>query len=225
MLRRLFPSERTSMKLSIDAEFDRSRPARIFYVVFAVTVIMWLTESVHGLSSSVVGFIPVVVLLAMQVFNEKDLQNVQWHVLWLVAGGIALGRGVADSGLDSWLISLITWENIGPSVIAAAFAVVALMLSTVISNSASANLLVPIGLALTTAGAIDLDPLIVGFVIAIGASLAMALPISTPPNAIAYSSGLVKTGDMARAGLIIGVVGLILFLFVSPAIWSVLGIA
>jgi sodium-dependent dicarboxylate transporter 2/3/5 len=225
MLRRLFPSESTSMRLNIEAEFDRSRPARIFYVVFAVTVIMWLTESVHGLSSSVVGFIPVVVLLAVQVFNEKDLQNVQWHVLWLVAGGIALGRGVADSGLDSWLIGLITWENIGPSVIAAAFAIVALILSTVISNSASANLLVPIGLALTTAGAIDLDPLIVGFVIAIGASLAMALPISTPPNAIAYSSGLLETGDMARAGLIIGIVGLVLFLFVSPAIWSVLGIA
>ena len=51
-----------------------------------------------------------------------------------------------------------------------------------------------------------------------------ALPISTPPNAIAYSSGMIKTGDMARAGLVVGLIGLILFLGISPAIWSVLGI-
>lgn len=224
MLRRLFRSETDSIVLNITAEFDRSRGARIFYATFAVTVLLWLTESFHGLSSSVVGFIPVVVLLATQVFNDKDIQRVQWHVLWLVAGGIALGKGVADSGLDSWLISLISWESIGVTIIATAFAVVALGLSTVISNSASANLLVPIGISLTASGVVDLDPLIVGFVIAIGASLAMALPISTPPNAIAYSSGLIQTGDMAKTGIIVGVIGLVLFLFVSPALWSVLGI-
>ena len=100
LLRRLFPSATDSISLNITAEFDRSRGARIFYVTFAATVLLWLTESFHGMSSSVVGFIPVVVLLATQVFNDKDIQNVQWHVLWLVAGGIALGRGVADSGLD-----------------------------------------------------------------------------------------------------------------------------
>jgi sodium-dependent dicarboxylate transporter 2/3/5 len=224
MLRRLFRSETDSIVLNITAEFDRSRGARIFYATFAVTVLLWLTESFHGLSSSVVGFIPVVVLLATQVFTDKDIQKVQWHVLWLVAGGIALGKGVADSGLDSWLISLISWESIGVTIIATAFAVVALGLSTVISNSASANLLVPIGISLTASGVVDLDPLIVGFVIAIGASLAMALPISTPPNAIAYSSGLIQTGDMAKTGIIVGVIGLVLFLFVSPALWSVLGI-
>ena len=51
------------------------------------------------------------------------------------------------------------------------------------------------------------DPALAAFFIAIGASLAMALPISTPPNAIAYSTGAVKTRDMAVAGSIIGVVG------------------
>lgn len=224
LLRRLFPSDTESITLKITAAFDQSRSARIFYGVFAITVALWLTESFHGLSSSIVGFLPVVVLLGTRVFNDKDIQNVQWHVLWLVAGGIALGKGVADSGLDSWLIGLISWESIGPAVIAATFGLVALALSTVISNSASANLLVPIGITLTTSGVVDLDPLIVGFVIAVGASLAMALPISTPPNAIAYSSGMVKTGDMARTGLIIGVVGLLLFLVVSPLLWSAMGI-
>jgi sodium-dependent dicarboxylate transporter 2/3/5 len=224
MLGKLFPSRTKKLTVEIEGEFDQSRQARIFYAVFALTVLLWLTESFHGISSNVVGFLPVVILLATQVFSPKDIQNVQWHVLWLVAGGIALGRGVADSGLDSWLVGLVSWERIGPAIIAVTFAVVALALSTVISNSATANLLVPIGVSLATSSVVDLDPLIVGFVIAIGASLAMALPISTPPNAIAYSSGMVQTGDMARTGFIVGAIGVVLFIVVSPLLWSVLGV-
>ena len=123
------------------------------------------------------------------------------------------------------MIGLISWESFGATVITAVFAIAALVLSTVMSNSASANLLVPLGISLTTSAAIDLDPIVVGFMIAVAASLAMALPISTPTNAVAYSSGLIKTGDMAKTGIIIGVIGLVLYLVVAPAIWSVLGIA
>ena len=97
-------------------------------------------------------------------------------------------------------------------------------MSTIISNSAAANLLVPIGLGLALSDAVSVDPLLVGFFIAIGASLAMALPISTPPNAIAYATGSVTTRDMAVAGLIIGAIGLVLFLGLSPLLWSALGV-
>jgi sodium-dependent dicarboxylate transporter 2/3/5 len=123
------------------------------------------------------------------------------------------------------VIGLVSWESFGATTIAAVFAGAALALSTVMSNSASANLLVPLGISLTMSGTVDLDPLIVGFMIAIGASLAMALPISTPTNAVAYSSGLIKTGDMAKTGILIGVIGLLLFLVIGPAFWSLMGIA
>ncbi len=224
LLQRMFPSDTKSIELNIEGEFARSRNAYIFYGVFIVTVLLWMTESFHGVTSSIVGFLPVVVLLATGVLKEKDIQNVQWHVLWLIAGGIALGRGIVDSGLDEWVIGLISWESFSSTVIAAAFAFAALALSTVMSNSASANLLVPLGVSLTLSGVVDLDPLIVGFMIAMGASLAMALPISTPTNAVAYSSGLIKTSDMAKTGLMIGIIGLILYLFVSPLLWSAMGI-
>ncbi|MCP4964065.1 MAG: DASS family sodium-coupled anion symporter [bacterium] len=224
LLQRMFPSDTKSIDLKIEGEFARSRKAYIFYGVFVVTVLLWMTESFHGVTSSIIGFIPVVVLLATGVLKEKDIQNVQWHVLWLIAGGIALGKGIVDSGLDEWVVGLISWESLGATTIAAAFAFAALILSTVMSNSASANLLVPLGVSLTLSGIVDLDPLVVGFMIAIGASLAMALPISTPTNAVAYSSGLIKTGDMAKTGLLIGIIGLILYLFVSPVLWSAMGL-
>ncbi len=224
LLRWMFRSETTTITMKIEGEFDRSREARIFYAVFLVTVVLWMTESFHGVTSSVIGFIPVVVLLVTGVLKEKDLQSVQWHVLWLIAGGIALGRGIVDSGLDDWVIGLISWDSFGTTEIIGVFAGAALILSTVMSNSASANLLIPLGVSLAMSGTVDVDPLIVGFMIAIGASLAMALPISTPTNAVAYSSGLIKTSDMAKTGILIGVIGVILYLFVSPLLWSAMGV-
>jgi sodium-dependent dicarboxylate transporter 2/3/5 len=84
---------------------------------------------------------------------------------------------------------------------------------------------VPIGITLALSGAVDLDPFTAGFVVAIGASLAMALPISTPPNAIAHATGTVTTGDMAKVGLVVGAVGLVLFLWLGPLLWTVMGVA
>ena len=225
VLTRLFPASEKSLTLTIDTTFDTSRPARIFYAVFALTVLLWMTEPLHGVSSSIVGFTPVVILLATRVFSSRDLQTIQWHVLWLVAGGIALGVGVNASGLDTWLVGLVSWETIGKLLLILTLAAVALLLSTFISNSATANLLVPIGLSLALSDAVAAGPALVAFFIAIGASLAMALPVSTPPNAIAFSTGAVNTRDLAISGSIIGVVGLALFVFVAPLLWDLMGVA
>jgi len=225
LLRMMFPTDTKEIELKIEGEFDRSRDARIFYAVFIATVVLWLTESFHGVPSSIVGFVPVVALLTTGVLTEKDLQSVQWHVLWLIAGGIALGRGIVDSGLDEWVIGLISWDSLGSTLIVAVFAFATLGLSTVMSNSATANLLIPLGVSLAMSGTVDVDPMLVGFTISMAASLAMALPISTPTNAVAYSSGLIKTADMAKTGIIVGVVGVLIYVFLMPLFWSAIGIA
>jgi sodium-dependent dicarboxylate transporter 2/3/5 len=224
VLVRIFPSTQPSITLRIDSTFKTSRPAVIFYVTAALTIGLWLTEPLHHIKSSVVGFLPVVILLATRVFSTKDLQSVQWHVLWLVAGGIALGVGVSHSGFDDWLIGLVRWEAIGAAWITLALALLALIMSTVISNSATANLLIPIGLSLATSGVVDLPPLMAGFFIAIGASLAMSLPISTPPNAIAYSTGAIRTQNMALVGVLVGAFGLLVFVLLSPLLWRLFGL-
>ncbi len=224
LLTRLFPARERSLQLTIHATFDKSRPAQVFYVTFAVTVALWMTEPLHGISSSIVGFLPVVILLATRVFSARDLQSVQWHVLWLVAGGIALGIGVNASGLDAWLVGLVGFESIGKALLILALASVALLLSTFISNSATANLLIPIGLSLALSDAVAATPSLVAFFIAIGASLAMALPVSTPPNAIAFSTGAVNTRDLAVTGSIIGVTGLVLYVFAAPLLWDLTGV-
>ena len=64
----------------------------------------------------------------------------------------------------------------------------------------------------------------IAIVIALGCSLGMCLPISTPPNAIAYSTGTTPTREMAIVGVIVGLIGIVLLAFAAPLTWGVIGI-
>ncbi len=222
LLTRRFVAADTPIELALDASFDRSPAAIVFSVVAATTILLWLTEPLHGLASSTVGFIPVVVLLATGVLGARDLQSLPWHVLWLVAGGISLGAGIGASGLDAWLLELVAWDLLPATVLIALLVLAGLAFSTVISSSAAANLLIPLALGLATG--IGTDPILIGVVVALGCALAMALPISTPPNAIAYATGEVSQGAMASTGIVVGVVGGSLLAFAMPPLWSALGL-
>ncbi len=224
LLTRRFPASAEAIDVRIGGDFDRGRPALILYVVFALTVIGWVSEPLHGVPSAIVGFAAVVILLSTQVFGVDDLRRLNWHILWLVGGGIALGNGVSSTGLDQWLVELFDWGSLSTGLLLAALALVAIGLSTIISNSATANLLIPIGISLALSDAVDLDPLLVGLVVALSCSLAMALPVSTPPNAVAYASGEIETKDMAIIGLLVGAVGIVLVVFVMPPVWEGLGL-
>lgn len=223
-LTRLFRSTSATLTIDIQSTFDRSPQARLFYVVAGATILLWFTEPLHGVQSSIVGFLPVVVMLATRLISDKEFHSMQWSVLWLVAGGIALGDGVAKTGLDKWLLSLADWENMAPAMIAGAMCVTALLFSTLISNSATANLLAPLGVALATSPGVTASPTMTALFVALGSSLAMSLPISTPPNAIAYSTGAVETKQMAVAGAAVAVAGLPLFIWVAPWLWSLMGL-
>jgi len=228
VLDRLFMSRDTKIDIELDTQFDTSPKAVLFYITAAATILLWFTEPLHGISSNIVGFLPVVVMLSTRLITDKEFHSMQWSVLWLVAGGIAMGDGIGKSGVDTWLIGLVNWEAMGSSAIAAGMFMAALLLGTVISHSATANLLVPIGMSLatslSTSGNASLGAVAIAIFIANGSSIAMALPISTPPNAIAYATGAVKTKDMAITGIIFGAFGAILFIFLSQPYWNWLGV-
>ncbi len=221
LTRRFIPSD-TPLVLELSADFDRSPAAILFYVIAGGTVLLWLTEPFHGISSSTVGFLPVVALLATQVMSADDLRRLQWPVLWLVAGGIALGAGIGQSGLDAWLIGLVAWDALPLALLLLLLVLISVGLSTVISNSATANLLVPLGLSLAIG--LPIDATAVGVMVALACSLAMALPISTPPNAVAYATGEVPTRAMIQSGIAVGGLGALLLALVMPTLWGALGL-
>ena len=209
----MFPIRTQTVEIKISGQFLKTKEAITVYFVFGLTVILWLLGGgVHGMSSHVVAMIPVTVFVASGIITSDDLKKLSWDVLWLVAGGIALGVGLGKTGLSSSLVAAIPFETLSVVLVPVLAAVVALIMSTFMSNTATANLLLPIMAALGTSLA-GLDDIGGGQMLVIGTtfacSLAMAMPISTPPNALAHATGLLDTKQMALSGAIIGVIGLI----------------
>ncbi len=211
-----------AVDIDVRVDLDTRPRAVLFYIVAAVTVLLWLSEAVHGIPASTVAFLPVTVLLATSVMTGEDLRRIQWPVLWLVAGGIALGSGMSTTGLDEWMVGLVDWAVMPGLTVTLGLLALSLLLGTLISNSATANLLIPLvpGLAVT----VGTDSVVMAVGLAVVCGLGMALPVSTPPNAIAYATGEIRTKDMAMIGIIIGLAGLVLVAFVMPSWWSLTGL-
>ncbi len=216
----LFRTETKSIDLSLKPRWNTGVPARIYYSTAALTIALWMTESLHGINSYVVGLVPVAVLLATRVVTTQEFRSMEWDVLWLVAGGIALGQAVAATGFDCWVVGLVDWTSIPGFALAGVLALATLVLSTFISNSAATNLLAP--MAVAVASSAGSGPVAAVAAVALGSSLAMALPISTPPNAIAYASGAIRTRDMTVAGAVVGGMGWAALIVLLPVLlkWS-----
>lgn len=184
---------------SLDAEIggdDRQRRHRFTVLaVLLVTVALWMSESVVGIPSSVVSFLPIVVLAVSGVITANDMRELPWDVLILLAGGLSLGVGVKETGLAAWIAGLVP-GTLTPVLIAVVFCVIGVVLSNLMSNTAAAALLVPLAASLVDDAS---EPMVI-VSIAIGCSAAMGLPISTPPNAIAYGTGRLTARDFLLPG-------------------------
>lgn len=221
LLLRLYPSNSERIRLDMKGAFKKSPKAILFYIVFAFTILMWVTESYHGIKSSIVALIPVAVLPLGKILTKENIRSLPWEVLWLVSGGIALGVAMKDTGMATWMIESINWGNMSNLVMLVLFGVVCIVMSNFLSHTVTATLLIPLAISLGTSGVMTsaFNLIVTGLVISISASLAMVLPISTPPNAIAMSSGMVETKDMFKPGLIIGIVGIILVIVAAAWYW------
>ncbi|MDD6365230.1 MAG: SLC13 family permease [Bacteroidales bacterium] len=225
LLQILFPFKAKEVVLNIRKD-ERKRDWKtiVVWITFIGTILLWATEKITGINSNVVALIPLGVLTACGIFTKEDIKEINWTVLWLVAGGFALGTCLQGTGLAKVLIEAIPFGDMNIIVVFIVAGLVCYFLSNFISNSATAALLIPILIVVATAmeapeaashdafAALGGTQAMISF-IAICASIAMLLPISTPPNAIASSTGMVGTKDMAKIGFILGVIGFVLGFF------------
>lgn len=177
--------------------------------VFVVTVLLWLTDRVHGLPTAVVALVPAIAFTATGLLDRNDINSLEWNVLILIAGGIALGTGMQRTGLDDIIIQYMPTQG---TFVLIGLVTGTVLVSTFMSNTAAANLILPVAvsLALVPAAAGGPSAIHLALSIALAASMSMALPVSTPPNAIAYASGELTARDFALAGGILGVLAVIL---------------
>lgn len=214
LLMLLFPFKKKTIELVLEGETKHGWQLTVTYITMAVTIFLWMFDKVTGLNANIVAMIPIAIFCVTGIFTKEDLNQINWSVLWLVAGGFALGTALYETGLDKHLIEAIPFQTWSPIVVIIAASVVCWILSNIIANTAAANLLIPVMVTL----AVGMREMLVPFggettmllSVTLAASLAMCLPISTPPNAIAYSTGMIETKDMMKVGVIMGVVGLVL---------------
>ena len=220
-----FPFKTQKLVLEIPAN-DKKKDwkSKLVWATFIITILLWATEQLHHISSNVVALIPLAVFTATGLFGKEEIKEINWSVLWLVAGGFALGYLLQDTGLAKVLITAIPFGSMSVILVLVVAGFVCYFLSNFISNSATAALLIPILIVVAEGMADPAAANNAAFIamggtqamiifIAVCASIAMLFPISTPPNAIAASTGLVATKDMAKIGIIIGVVGFIFGFF------------
>ncbi|MDN3684177.1 SLC13 family permease [Vibrio sinaloensis] len=100
LLQKLFPSSQATMKLKLDGQFQRNWRAIVVYVTFAATILLWMTTKLHGMNTYVVSIIPLAVFTLTGIMGKPELKQINWDVLWLVAGGIAIGIGLDKNGLS-----------------------------------------------------------------------------------------------------------------------------
>ncbi len=209
-----FPFKQKEIHLELKGSIKHDWRSVVVSITFVVTLLCWVLDKQIGINANVVAMIPVGVFCATGIITSKDLQEINWSVLWMVAGGFALGTGLQDTGLAQHLIEHIPFSHWSPILMVIGSGLICWTISNFISNTATAALLMPI---LAIVGSSMSGPLasvggegtlLMG--IAVSASLAMMLPISTPPNALAHATGMVRQRDMEKVGLLVGIGGLAL---------------
>ena len=214
LLSAMFPFTAKKVNLTIIGGAKKGWRTYVIYATLAVTILLWMFEKVTGINSYVVALIPIGVFAITRIIKSSDLKDIDWACLWMVAGGFALGEGMSKTGLAKALVAAIPFDSWPVLLVLLGGGFICWLLSQFISNSAATALMVPIMVAVGT-GMQDalgdyggVGTLLIG--VAMAASFAMSLPISTPPNAIAYSTGLIKTKQMFVTGMLIGIISLVI---------------
>ncbi|MCA1752122.1 MAG: DASS family sodium-coupled anion symporter [Flavobacteriales bacterium] len=175
---------------------------RISVVTLLLTVGLWITTPLHGFPVSAIAAIPLVSLTVSGVINAQDLQRMPWDTLMLVSGGLALGLSLQETGLAERFVSTIEGVDLPLIPMIAILCFVTMVLSNVMSNTAASTIIVPLAILLLPENAE-----FAAVAIALSASTALFLPVSTPPNALAYATGMLEQSDFRNTGIIIGISG------------------
>jgi solute carrier family 13 (sodium-dependent dicarboxylate transporter), member 2/3/5 len=185
---------------TIDSRLKRQR--LIVFVTFMLTLGLWVSAPIHKISVSVISFVPMTILTVGGVIKSADIRRLPWDTLILIMGGMSLGDSVIESGLADFFIAHLPLHYFGLVSMLFIMGYVSVLLSNIMSNTAAAAILIPLGTKM-----LPEEPLLITLTIALSASLATMLPVSTPPNAISYATGLIETRYFIRVGCVLAAVG------------------
>jgi len=175
--------------------------------IFAITVFLWLTAGLHKISISLIALIPLILFYFLRMFNVEDFGKIHWDILILVGGGLCLGSAITGSGLNIFIADLMKTLIVGNPLLLMFFivSIFSIIMTIVSSNTGTAAFILPVIIPLAASLGIDIRILVI--LAGISVSLDFLVPVGTPPNAIAYSSGYIHIKDMIKIGIILALLG------------------
>ncbi|MCD6579453.1 DASS family sodium-coupled anion symporter [bacterium] len=205
-----FKPKEKNYKFNIEVRVKIRWQTKVVSITTVITILLWLTSFFHHVPSGIVALLPPIIFLSSGILDVNDFRSIGWDVLMLLGGGLSLGVAMSKTGLSSWVISQINFQSLPTFFSMGMISTITVAMSSFMSNTATTNLLMPIVTKIPT-----IIPIDAAISTALAASVAMILPISTPPNAIAYGSNEIKVKDMIKAGAVITVVSLIILVLLG----------
>ena len=207
-------------------------------LVFTLVVVAWVTRGLFDFaflkvfsdaSIAIAGVILLFIIPAGQaekgpLLDWQTAVKIPWDIIILFGGGFALAQGFNKSGLSQWIAQqLSSLESMHYLFLILMITLLIVFLTEVTSNTATASLFIPVMGAM--AMAMHIHPLFTMVAVAISASFAFMLPVATPPNAIVFASRALTIAQMARAGLALNLIGVLLIslyvVFVLPLFFKI----
>lgn len=203
-------------------------------LVFTLTAFFWISRSfiwnkyIPGLDDTVIAIGGALLMFIIpagekneNLINWKEAKKLPWDVLVLFGAGLAIAKGFANTDLTVWLGAQFSLLGFMPAALIVLLILAAInFLTEITSNTATASLILPLLITLGASLHLDVLPLLAGA--AISSSCAFMLPVATPPNAIVFSSGKVRIGDMVRAGLFLNITSIVLTYLFIKFIWHII---
>jgi sodium-dependent dicarboxylate transporter 2/3/5 len=192
-------------------------------IIIILTILSWIFFS-HYLGLAVIALLGSLLLFIFRIITWKDIENyINWGIILMYGGAIALGSALETTGAAAWLArSLIGERILSPYSFIFIISLISIILTEGMSNVAAVACILPVAFSLGKG--FGINPVITTFAIAVPAGLAFCLPISTPANAIAYSSGYYRLKDSLKLGIFLNLISFLIFNLMVRFYWPLIGL-
>lgn len=192
-------------------------------IILGAVVISWLFFS-NLINIAVSALLGGVAIVAFKVVSWKEVEEyVNWGVILMYGGAIVISSSLVETGVTDWMADrFFSQLQLLPFLFIVLLAIFTSILTEGVSNIASVAVILPF--AFSAAEAYSLNPVLLTLSVALSGGLAFMLPMGTPPNAIAFSSGYFEIKDALKWGLVLKVIGWLIYILVARFYWPLIGL-
>jgi sodium-dependent dicarboxylate transporter 2/3/5 len=192
-------------------------------VLMICTILGWIILG-SRYSLATISIVSSVLIFVLGIARWRDIEEfVNWGVIVMYGGAIALGKALTETGAIEWLVHrYLPVGSWSPLAVMTFLVIIAIILTEGISNTAAVAVLVPLGFGLSRA--MDINPLLVVLTVTIPAGLPFCMPIGSPPNAIAFSSGYYGISEVVRRGMLLNALSVLIIVLVIAFYWPLIGL-